>query len=136
MKSRGNPVKAIKYAVSFLLVSTALFCICRRLPECFASQDPAALAAALTLADGTYKYEAEQQTSAVKETTAAVSSDAAAADEQEDLEETEAEERDKTDYYDSYSEHDGEEKYVIEEKTYGADGVKCGSAYVKNKNRT
>lgn len=47
---------ALKITASIVLVLTAVFCIYKRLPECFASDKPAALAvAALTLSDGTYK---------------------------------------------------------------------------------
>ena len=59
---------ALKITASIILVSTAVFCVCRRMPECFASDKPAALAvAALTLSDGTYKL-ADTETTTLADT--------------------------------------------------------------------
>ena len=60
---------ALKITASIILVSTAVFCVCRRMPECFASDKPAALAvAALTLSDGTYKL-SDTETTTLANTT-------------------------------------------------------------------
>lgn len=131
MSKKRTLLKAIKISVSGVLFSAAVFCVFRRVPQCFHSQNPAVLAAAaLTLTDGTYKIEDEPQTesSAQKETAQKAVSGA-------EYEETlpAQEERDKSDYYDSYACHGGEAKYEITESTYSGDGTLVDNFYIKNK---
>lgn len=41
--------------------------------------------------------------------------------------------RDKSTYYDSYGNHDGENKYTVEERTIGDTGTQVDNCFVKNK---
>lgn len=125
---------ALKITASIILVSTAVFCVFRRVPECFDNDKPAALAAAaLTLSDGTYKLNKTAETKPAQD-------DGKNEDETNTQPQTKPAtvtrsnktEKDKTGYYDSFADHQGEEVYDIVAEHIGANGVKCGSAYVKN----
>lgn len=130
LKNSGKLIIFTKTAVSVVLLITAAACLCRRLPQCFGTDEPAALAAALTLTNGTYRFEKMSQ----KETQA-----------QEQTEETTSpaptkvrnvskrnEKKDKDGYYDTYADHEGEEKYDIVAQQFGETGVMCGNGYIKN----
>lgn len=132
MNRKGKFSKAIKISISFVLLSAAIFCVFRRVPECFHSQNPAALAAAaFTLTDGTYKIEDETES---EDDTSKISVAATEAPTQS-VEEAAAtsKARDKSDYYDSYADHGNEAKYEIAENSYFGDGTKVDNCYVKNK---
>ena len=125
---------ALKITASIILVSTAVFCVCRRMPECFASDKPAALAvAALTLSDGTYKLsDAETTTLANTDTTQKKQDETQPITKPVTITRNLNGEKDKSGYYDSFGNHDGEAVYDILAEQIGANGVKCGTAYVKN----
>lgn len=125
---------ALKITASIILVSTAVFCVCRRMPECFASDKPAALAvAALTLSDGTYKLaDAEATTLANTDTTQKKQEETQSITKPVTITRNLNGEKDKSGYYDSFGNHDGEAVYDILAEQIGANGVKCGTAYVKN----
>lgn len=138
MKRKGKLLKLLKISASFLIIFTAVFCVFYRLPECFGSQNPAALAAAaFTLADGEYKLKNDD----VGKETVTTSDDnttqppSVGNDDNENKKEikTESKSRDKSDYYDTYGDHSGEEKYSINEKTIGADGTQVENCFVKNR---
>lgn len=129
MKRKGKAIKFIRLSASLVLVATAVMCVCRRLPECFESDEPAALAAAaFTLSDGTYRIEKTSQKASVSQSYENTQSETKA----ETEEKSNLQERDKSDYYDSYGTHEGEEKYEIAAQTYGADGTPCDDCFVKN----
>lgn len=132
MKNEGRKSTLIKTVFAVVLVAAAVVCVCRRVPECFSSQNPAALAAAaFTLTDGTYKINENSNTEKpASKSTAIVKQTPTQSVEKATIPEKKV---DKSDYYDSYSDHNGETKHEIAEKTYGADGTKCDSCYVKNK---
>ena len=125
---------ALKITASIILVSTAVFCVCRRMPECFASDKPAALAvAALTLSDGTYKLsDTETTTLANTDTTQKKQEETQPITKPVTITRNLNGEKDKIGYYDSFGNHDGEAVYDILAEQIGANGVKCGTAYVKN----
>lgn len=128
MKKQGKLFKTAKVMLSVFLISISVMCVFYRLPECFSSQNPAALAAAaFTLADGEYRLNVNKKS----EQTAI--SDANTETKNETTEIATPKIRDKSEYYDSYAEHDGEIKYEIAENTYTADGTQVDSCYIKNK---
>lgn len=132
MKRKGKLLKTLKFTVSFVLISAALFCVCRRLPECFGSQEPAALAAAaFTLTDGTYKIKTDEKTEkpASQNTKSTVQTETQTSQEIT----IPQKERDKSDYYDSFSDHSDEVKYSIEERNITEGGTECDGFYIKNK---
>lgn len=116
-----------------MLVGMAAFCVVYRLPECFGSEDSAALAAAaFTLTDGKYRPEASiTEPSAEFERTEKTGSDSI--EETKATEKTVKKSRDKSDYYDSFADHSGEAQYDVAEKTIGPDGTAVANCYVKNK---
>lgn len=130
MKRKGNILNKIKTFAAVVLLSTAVFCVARRLPECFSSQNPAALAAAtFTLANGEYKLENEKQQTVElddKRQNSQVSKPVLS-----DSQSTKT--RDKSDYYDSFAEHEGEEKYLVEERPIEDSGTQVDNFFVKNK---
>lgn len=129
MKNLG----AIKITASIVLVSIAVFCIFRRMPECFASNKSAALAvAALTLSDGTYKLSNTEETKPTQNTNSKVEETTQSATKPNTVTANRNGEKDKTGYYDTFGNHDGEEIYDIIAEQLGANGVKCGAGYVKN----
>ncbi len=114
-----------------VLCCTALFCVFRRVPECFSSQTPAVLAAAaFTLTDGTYKVITDDNETDDEPVT--IVADKAETQTTENVQ-TETESRDKSGYYDSYGDHTGETKYEIAENTYFDGGTEVDNFYVKNK---
>ena len=124
---------ALKITASIILVSTAVFCVCRRMPECFASDKPAALAvAALTLSDGTYRIADTSDTKPTQTTTENGDEGAQSATKPVTVTRNLTGEKDKTGYYDSFADHEGEEVYDILAEQFGGNGVKCGFGYVKN----
>lgn len=133
MKIKEKLLKFTKLTISFFIIATAVVCVLCRLPECFASQNPAALAAAaFTLADGEYRV----KKNSLQKATAAISEEEAVepATSESDFESNvEKKERDKSDYYDSFADHTGEEKYSIDEKTIGASGTQVDNCFVKNR---
>lgn len=133
MKIKEKLLKFTRLTISFFIIAVAVACVICRLPECFASQNPAALAAAaFTLADGEYRVEnnsLQQPVTAVDEEKPAEHTTVKASGETE----VESKERDKSDYYDSFADHSGEEKYSIEEKTIGASGTQVDNCFVKNR---
>ncbi|MEE0912969.1 MAG: stage II sporulation protein P [Ruminococcus sp.] len=130
MKKQGKLLKTAKATLSFILVSVSAMCVLQRLPECFGSQNPAALvAAAFTLTDGEYRLEPDKKSEKSTEPT-----DESETKPNEDSTETASPKiRDKSGYYDSYAEHEGEAKYEVAEQTYSADGTQVDSCYIKNK---
>ena len=130
MKTKGKLSKFVRTSVSAVIIIIAVACLCRRMPQCFGADEPAALAAALTLSDGTYKYERMTQKETVaqgdEEETTSPSAKVQTVSRKAD------EEKDKTGYYDTYADHEGEEKYDIVSQHYGEDGILCDNSYIKN----
>ncbi len=134
MKRVGKPLKLLKISISFILIIVAVSCVFYRLPKCFSSQNPAALAAAaFTLNDGEYRLSQKTDSSVTSTQESTYTQEAATSPNTtptlSDTEKT----RDNTDYYDTYSDHSGEAKYAIAEKTIGADGTRVADCYVRNK---
>ncbi len=129
MKRKGKFFKSVKVFFSFVLLTTAVFCVFCRLPQCFESQNPAALAAAnFTLSNGEYSLVTQEKedfdnTANISEVKKNENTD----------EETEKKERDKSNYYDSYAEHEGELKYTVEERQIEGTGTQIENFYIKNK---
>lgn len=133
MKRKGKFYKATKIFISSVLFIAALFCVVHRLPECFSSQNPAALAAAtFTLTDGTYKLISNSDDDSPEQTTPTVIASDNTTQSAENISST-SKDRDKSDYYDSYADHSGEEKYEIVENSYFGDGTAVDNFFVKNK---
>ena len=128
MKLKGRIIKGIRAVVSATLVFTAVFCVCRRLPEVLSNNDTALAAAAFTLTDG--KYYAESGT--VPETTNGISEPTAEQTTLAPISDSKPRERDKSGYYDSYANHGGEAVYEVEEKTIGPLGTEVDSCFVRN----
>ena len=109
-------------------MTTAVLSVIYRLPLCFESQNPAALAAAaFTLTNGEYKLEnskAEKPTASDQKPTESADTEPVAEKNHK---------RDKSTYYDSYGNHDGENKYTVEERTIGDTGTQVDNCFVKNK---
>ena len=118
MRKQGKLVKVGKAAVSFALLLTAVFCVFRRLPECFTSEESAVLAAAFTLTDGQYISENNKQDD--KKESKQNATQPTTAPETKATEKTSDKERDKSGYYDSFAKHEGEEKYCIEKRIFRA----------------
>ncbi len=132
LRSKGKLLKTVKLTISFILFSAAVFCVFRRLPECFGSQNPAALAAAaFTLTDGKYKIETEEENQ--KPSVQSTASDETSASHSEEIAAVLPKKRDKSDYYDSFASHEGETKYEIEERNISGDGTEVDGCYIKNK---
>ena len=133
MKIKGRIIGILKVLLAVVLVLTAGFCVSRRLPECFASRDGAALAAAaFTLTDGSYRLEAgeEQATTAPEpEEDTRVSRRKTAVPASEITSGV----RDKSGYYDSSADHTGEREIAVEERNISGDGTLVGGAYIKNR---
>ncbi len=130
MKKQGKLLKTAKATLSLFLVSVSAMCVLYRLPECFGSQNPAALvAAAFTLTDGEYRLESEKKSE--KSTQPTEEKETQPEDEENEIASPKI--RDKSGYYDSYAEHEGEAKYEVAEQTYAADGTQVDSCYIKNK---
>lgn len=131
MKKQGKLVKLLKAAVSFALLLTAVFCVLRRLPECFTTEDSAVLAAAFTLTDGRYISENDNQDG--KKESKQSTTQPATVSETKSAEKSSEKERDKSGYYDSFAKHEGEEKYSIEGKNISGGATKVNNCYIKNK---
>lgn len=132
MKSKGKFLNGFKILVSFVLLTTAVLCVVRRLPECFGSQNPAALAAAtFTLTNGTYKLGSDEASDDSTDNISATSPQTTS--QSSDISTAVKKERDKSDYYDSYAEHEGEAKYTIEERAIENSGTSVDNFYIKNK---
>lgn len=133
LKRKGKFLKAVKISVSLFLFVIAALCVFRRLPECFDSQNPAALAAAtFTLTDGKYKYESSKNTESLSESKIS-NQDSVSDSEISATVKPAKKERDKSDYYDSFAAHDGEAKFEIAEKTFSGGGTEVDGCYIKNK---
>lgn len=139
MKRKGNNFKKaykLKILSAVVLLSTAVFCLAHRLPQCFGSQNPAALAAAVfTLTNGEYRLEHEQSKPAKSDDK---KTDSSEADESNKAAQTvtytsKNKTRDKTGYYDSFASHGGEEKYAVEERSIENSGTQVANFFVKNK---
>lgn len=129
MKFKRKAFKAMRYTVSAVLLLTAVFCVCRRLPEVFSNRDTALAAAAFTLTDGKYYAESgilPENTQPAAETAEEEPTAVAAA-----VDYTPPE-KDKSGYYDSFADHSGEAVYDIEEKTIAPMGVQVDGCYVRN----
>ena len=127
-KSKNKFKKAIKISTAVVLLSTAVLSVIYRLPLCFESQNPAALAAAaFTLTNGEYRFE----NSKAKKPTDSGQKPTESADTEPIVQEKHK--RDKSTYYDSYGNHDGENKYTVEERTIGDTGTQVDNCFVKNK---
>ena len=132
MKSEGTSKKklkkALKTSTAVVLLTTAVLSVIYRLPLCFESQNPAALAAAaFTLTNGEYKLE----NSKTEKPTVSDQKPTESADTEPVAEKNHK--RDKSTYYDSYGNHDGENKYTVEERTIGDTGTQVDNCFVKNK---
>lgn len=134
MKNKGTSrqnksVKNIlRVVTAVVLLSTAVFCVIYRIPMCFDSQNPAALAAAaFTLTNGKYRLEENKAEKPVRQTVVDNSKkgDVTVAEKNK--------KRDKSDYYDSFGNHDGEAKYTVEERSIGSAGTAVDNCYVRNK---
>ncbi|MBQ1507554.1 MAG: stage II sporulation protein P [Ruminococcus sp.] len=131
MKAKGKALKALKTAFALVLLFAAAFCVIRRLPECFTSQNPAALAAAaFVLADGKYRLAAGEEYSTEPEEP---STSAPKQTKNLKVYTPKPGSKDKSGYYDTYGNHESEESYSIVSKTVGADGTPVGDCFVKNK---
>ena len=129
MKFKRKAFKAMRYTVSAVLLLTAVFCVCRRLPEVFSNRDTALAAAAFTLTDGKYYAESgtlPENTQPAAETAEEEPTAVAAA-----VDYTPPE-KDKSGYYDSFADHSGEAVYDIEEKTIAPMGVQVDGCYLRN----
>lgn len=130
MKNSGKLIVFAKSAVSVVLLITAVACLCRRLPQCFGTDEPAALAAALTLTNGTYRLDkmSQNETQAQEQTEETTSPASTKVQKVRNRNEK----KDKEGYYDTYADHEGEEKYDIVAQQLGGSGVSCGNGYIKN----
>ena len=116
MKSEGTSKKKLKKALrtstAVVLLTTAVLSVIYRLPLCFESQNPAALAAAaFTLTNGEYKLEnskTEKPTDSDQKPTESADTEPIAEKNHK---------RDKSTYYDSYGNHDGETNYPVEQRS-------------------
>ena len=135
MKRKGKFTKILKVVASFAIIIIAGFCLIRRLPECFGSQNSAALAAAVfTLADGEYRLSDNKgETAVVESESSSTEPSVTEKPDEESYKPVDKSNRDKSDYYDSFADHTGEEKYSVAEKTIGADGTQVENCFVKNK---
>lgn len=136
MKRKGKIIGVAKIGISGLLVTAAVACILLRIPQCFKSQNPAALAAAaVTLSSGEYKLDQNGDNDNENQSSTKPSNNEENKTQTTTQQTTVAQvKKDKSDYYDSFSKsHDNENKNEVAEKTYGEDGTKCESCYVKNK---
>lgn len=130
MKKAGKLGKSVKIFISFILCCTALACVLNRIPQCFESSNPAVLAAAaFTLTDGKYKIISQQETTSPNEKNETDNTTSIATVTKQ---QSKPKQRDKSDYYDSYAEHDGENKYDIAEETFTG-GTQVKNFFVKNK---
>ncbi len=130
MKGQGRFFKSVKVSISFVLLTVAVFCVLRRLPECFGSQNPAALAAAaFTLTDGEYRLEASSKSN---DASIQPTDDVDVNVKTEDAKKTEPKLRDKSGYYDSYADHSGEAVYEVAENRYTGEGLSVDNFYIKN----
>lgn len=130
MKRKGNSLNKIKIFAAVVLLSAAVFCVARRLPECFSSQNPAALAAAtFTLANGEYRLEDKKEHAEPSDDKK--QKPQASKPVLSDNQNTKV--RDKSGYYDSYAEHKGEAKYSVEERSIEDSGTQVDNFFVKNK---
>ena len=135
MKIQGRVFKIGKVFLAAGLVAMAGIAVVQRFPECFGAEDTALAAAAFTLTDGRYRprpsvseptSEAEKTAPAeqpVRETEPLAKKETAAVPAQ----------RDKSGYYDSFAAHEGEEKYVVTEKSIDYNGTPVGSGEVWNR---
>lgn len=131
MKRKGKFFRGVKISISFVLLTTAVFCVFRRLPECFGSENPAALAAAaFTLTDGKYRIQSDDDTDDSSNRNSSTEPQTTSQD--TDVSVAVKKERDKTGYYDSYAEHEGEAKYTIQEKSIIDSGTLVDNCYIKN----
>lgn len=133
MKKRGRFTTVLKCFTAAVTVCAAIGCVCIRLPQCFSSTDRAVLtAAAFTLSDGKIQGGTEKNTeagtNAQEETAASSAAETAPVDEEE-----ETVSRNWDDYYNSYGDHEGEEKYTVTERQYTEGGTQYENFYVKNK---
>lgn len=142
MKAAEKILGCLKVLTSFGLVATAVVSLAYRIPQCFRSQTPAALAAAaFSLTDGEYKIitESQEQKETVPEEDTNQNTENTQEQQKNTLPKVEtvtsnhSTERDKSDYYDSYGDHTGEEKYEIAENTYFGGGTEVENFSVKNK---
>lgn len=131
MKKQGKLIKLLKAAVSFALLFTAVFCVFRRLPECFTGEESAVLAAAFTLTDGQYISGTDRQEK--KKESKQSSTQPTTVSETKSAEKATVKERDKSGYYDSYAKHEGEAKYSIEERGITGGATQVDNCYIKNK---
>lgn len=131
LKKQGKFLKAVKTTVSLSLLLIAVFCVIRRLPECFSPNDSAVLAASFTLTDGQYIAQTDKKSE--KKETNKETVQPSTSPEDSSLEKAPVKKRDKSSYYDSFAEHTGEAKYSIAEKTITSDGTQVDSCYIKNK---
>lgn len=131
MKKQGKLIKLLKAAVSFALLFTAVFCVFRRLPECFTGEESAVLAAAFTLTDGQYISGTDRQEE--KKESKQSSTQPTTVSETKSAEKATVKERDKSGYYDSYAKHEGEAKYSIEERGITGGATQVDNCYIKNK---
>lgn len=133
MKSKGKFFNKLKILTAAVLVSTAVFCVFERLPQCFGSQNPAALAAAaFTLTNGEYRITDKNNNTQSTQPNTSAKNDTPTQNSSENEVHT-AKKRDKSDYYDSYADHSGENKYSIEERAIEDSGTFVDNFYIKNK---
>lgn len=131
MKKQGKLLKFIKATASFALLFIAVFCVFRRLPECFSSEDSAVLAAAFTLTDGKYITD-KNKADKLKETTPK-NTKSENTDNTNSTAKANNIKRDKSGYYDSFAEHSGETKHSITEKSITGNATQVNNFYIKNR---
>jgi stage II sporulation protein P len=134
VKIKGKLLKLLKAFAAFALALVAVFCVVRRLPECFDKDSGALAAAAFTLADGKYRMQTGTEPVTAEETipgtTEKVEKNTPA---KAAIASQSVKRRDKKGYYDSFAAHSGEEKYEVAQKQIGFDGTAVADCCVKNK---
>ncbi len=132
MKGKEKFFNKLKILTAVILIVTAVFCVARRLPQCFDSQNPAALAAAsFSLASGEYKPSGgkSQKSTAPSTSSQRENDDAPDSTASGEIKK----ERDKSGYYDSFGEHKGETAYDVDERAIENSGTQVENFWVKNK---
>lgn len=131
LKKSGNLSKFTRYALSLAIMGIAVICVVQRASQCFGANDPALLAAAMTLSDGEIEY--AEQADTEKENKTENSDEPSPINDSKNNEYNADKERDKNGYYDSFASHEGEEKYTIESRTISGGATEVDRCYIKNK---
>lgn len=133
--NKGKFFTALKIFTAVLMSIVAMFCLVVRVPQCFKSSDGAVLAAAaLTLSEGEIlndnKLDSQTNT---EETTTTKPMTTPVEETTSNVTQINDAQRNWDDYYNSYADHDGEDKYDVTEKQYTDGGEQFDNFFVKNK---